>query len=86
MSNNRIEFDQKINDAVMRLAFETGRKARTQKQLTEVRMDLIWRAVGNPPTDEDMRADKRAAEALRENSQDPAGALEDIASGIGTKL
>lgn len=66
-----------ISDAqVVQMAFDLGRRARIKAHNQEVHMDLLVRALGQP---------EPARNPLRV-SQDPAGALDEIAGGISGKL
>jgi hypothetical protein len=81
MSNpTKIEFSG-ADSIVLKAAFEAGRKERLKKKVDEVRMDLIYQAIGLGVGEQ-----TRQPIDIRESSQDPAGALDDIASGVGSKL
>jgi hypothetical protein len=76
----KIEFSG-ANSAVLKAAFEAGRRERLKKKTDEVRMDLIYQAIGLGVGEQ-----IRQPIEIKESSQDPAGALDDIASGVGSKL
>lgn len=66
-----------ITDAhIVQMAFDLGRRARIKRHNQEVHMDLLVRALATP---------EPARNPLRV-SQDPAGALDEIAGGISGKL
>jgi hypothetical protein len=75
--SNRLELDG-VTLAVALKVFEAGRKARLNKRIDELRMQLIEKereGFALPLKEEAVKA-----------SQDPAGALDDIAGGIAGKL
>jgi hypothetical protein len=81
MSNpTKIEFSG-ADPAILKAAFEAGRKERLKKKVDEVRMDLIYQAIGVG-----VGEPARQPIEIKEASQDPAGALDDIANGVGSKL
>jgi hypothetical protein len=76
--SKRLELDG-VTLAVALKAFEAGRKARLNKKIDELRMQLIEKERGG------FALPIKEKEAVKA-SQDPAGALDDIATGIGGKL